>query len=194
MNDRFGIHLKNDESIQNPLNNPTKNVYAKEKIKATEILMKNKKKFPDCYGNNIENPSYLKNDFLAENSIVVGRVPKCLEKKKYFETYENYGRVKEKYRERKHLKPLNTESEAYLGYFIDGPFYDLQKQRKFNIINNRENKAKSSKKMQRNYFSHLAQINIMLENVDKKEILHKENKNHRLRDGIYEYLLEHKLA
>ena len=129
MNDRFGINLKNNESNFSPINDPANNVYGVEKIHYTDILAKNKKKYPNLQGNNFTH--------------------------KYVPSF---------------LKKLNN------GY---------------NIINHRVNPIDYDAPVQNNYLSKLAEFNLSIQRKEKNWILSKLNTNHRLNDGIYDYLKEH---
>jgi hypothetical protein len=84
MNDRFGINLKNNESDFSPMNDPSQNVYGIEKIRYTDILTKNKKKYPNLYGNNFNSPDNFQIGYLKDNEIYKNHAPRHAERRKIF--------------------------------------------------------------------------------------------------------------
>jgi hypothetical protein len=59
----------NIESNNNPINYPSKNNYGKVIKSYSDFLMKDKKKFPDFHGNNVEFPEYLKINYLKDEKL-----------------------------------------------------------------------------------------------------------------------------
>ena len=84
MNDRFGINKKNNESNFSPMNDPAKNVYGIEKIRYSDILTKNKKKYPNYHGNNFNSPDNFQIGYLNDNEIHKNHALKHREGRKLF--------------------------------------------------------------------------------------------------------------
>ena len=61
----------------------------------------------------------------------------------------------------------------------------------YNIINHRMNPIDYDKPIQSRYLSKLAEFNLLIQRKEKNWILSNLNNNHRLNDGIYDYLKEH---
>ena len=61
----------------------------------------------------------------------------------------------------------------------------------YNIINHRVNPINFDAPVQSKYLSKLAEFNLSIQKKEKNYILSKLNTNHRLNDGIYDYLKEH---
>ena len=177
MNDRFGINLKNNESNFNPLNDPAQNVYATPKYFYTDILTKNKKKYPNLYGNNSNFPDYLQISGLHENEIYKLHEPRYVERRKYFPepvfTSESVPKGKKVILELNNRESKDTLNNGY------------------NIINHRVKPRDYDSPVQSKYLSKLAELILSIKKKDKDLVLTSLNNNHRLNDGIYDYLKEH---
>ena len=192
MNDRFGINLKNNESNFNPLNDPAQNVYATPKYFYTDILTKNKKKYPNLYGNNSNFPDYLQISGLHENEIYKLHEPRYVERRKYFQepvfTSESVPKGKKVI-----LELNNRESKDTLNNFTykNVPPFIKKLNNGYNIINHRVKPRDYDSPVQSKYLSKLAELSLSIKKKDKDWILTSLNNNHRLNDGIYDYLKEH---
>jgi len=192
MNDRFGINLKNNESNFNPLNDPAQNVYATPKYFYTDILTKNKKKYPNLYGNNSNFPDYLQINGLHENEIYKLHEPRYVERRKYFPepvfTSESVPKGKKVI-----LELNNRESKDTLNNFSykKVPQFIKRLNNGYNIINHRVKPRDYDSPVQSKYLSKLAELSLSIKKKDKDWILTSLNNNHRLNDGIYDYLKEH---
>ncbi len=191
LNDRFGINLKNNESNFNPLNDPAQNVYATPKYLYTDILTKNKKKYPNLYGNNSYFPDYLQIDGLHENELYKLHEPKYIERRKYLvPTFSSMSVPKGK----RVIQELNNrESKDTLSYFTHQkvPIFLKKLNSGYNIINHRVKPVDYDSPVQSKYLSRLAELSLSIKKKDKDWILTSLNNNHRLNDGIYDYLKEH---
>ena len=193
MNDRFGINLKNNESNFNPLNDPAQNVYAHPKYFYTDILTKNKKKYPNLHGNNMNFPDYLQINGLHDNEIYKLHAPKYIERRKYYPdpVYSSMSVPKGK----KIITELNNrESKDNLNNFTykKVPSFLKNLNNGYNIINHRVKPIDYDSPVQNKYLSKLAELSLSIKKKDKDWILTNFNNNHRLNDGIYDYLKEHK--
>ena len=192
MNDRFGINLKNNESNFNPLNDPAQNVYATPKYFYTDILTKNKKKYPNLYGNNSNFPDYLQISGLHENEIYKLHEPRYVERRKYFQepvfTSESVPKGKKVI-----LELNNRESKDTLNNFSykNVPPFIKKLNNGYNIINHRVKPRDYDSPVQSKYLSKLAELSLSIKKKDKDWVLTSLNNNHRLNDGIYDYLKEH---
>ena len=192
MNDRFGINLKNNESNFNPLNDPAQNVYATPKYFYTDILTKNKKKYPNLYGNNSNFPDYLQISGLHENEIYKLHEPRYVERRKYFQepvfTSESVPKGKKVI-----LELNNRESKDTLNNFTykNVPPFIKKLNNGYNIINHRVKPRDYDSPVQSKYLSKLAELSLSIKKKDKDWVLTSLNNNHRLNDGIYDYLKEH---
>ena len=192
MNDRFGINLKNNESNFNPLNDPAQNVYATPKYFYTDILTKNKKKYPNLYGNNSNFPDYLQINGLHENEIYKLHEPRYVERRKYFPepvfTSESVPKGKKVI-----LELNNRESKDTLNNFSykNVPPFIKKLNNGYNIINHRVKPRDYDSPVQSKYLSKLAELSLSIKKKDKDWVLTSLNNNHRLNDGIYDYLKEH---
>ena len=191
MNDRFGICKKNDESQFNPLNDPVHNVYGVPKILYSDILTKNKKKYPELKGNNINFPEYLKIKGLNDNYITKKYNKKYIERRKIYPNliftsrYQSKGKKVNFENNKKKL----TDDLAKFDVKIQHPF--LKKyEHGYNIINNRITKSEENNLVQNKYFTKIAELNIYNDKIKRNIALIKLNNNHRLNDGIYDYLKE----
>lgn len=192
MNDRFGICLKNNESNFNPLNDPANNVYGVNRLLFSEILMKNKKKYPSLYGNNIYSPDYLQINGLGECEIYKRYAPRYTERKKMVPEPDKS--LLSQSKGKRCISELNNkESKDTLNDFTIPKLTIFQKKyrNEYNIINHREVKTQLGSPIQSKYLSKLAELNLKLHKNEKNHILAKLNNNHRLNDGIYDYLKQH---
>ena len=193
MNDRFGINLKNNESDFNPLNDPAQNVYAHPKYFYTDILTKNKKKYPNLHGNNMNFPDYLQINGLHDNEIYKLHAPKYIERRKYYPdpVYSSMSVPKGK----KIITELNNrESKDNLNNFTykKVPSFLKNLNNGYNIINHRVKPIDYDSPVQNKYLSKLAELSLSIKKKDKDWILTNFNNNHRLNDGRSDYLKEHK--
>ena len=192
MNDRFGINLKNNESNFNPLNDPAQNVYAVPKYLYTDILTKNKKKYPNLYGNNSNCPDYLQVDGLKENEIYKLHEPRHAQRRKFFPN-PVFNSVSVPKGKKVILELNNRESKDTLNDFTYKnvpPFLKILNNG-YNIINHRVKPADYDSPVQSKYLSKLAEFNMSIKKKERNWILSNLNTNHRLNDGIYDYLKEH---
>ena len=192
MNDRFGINKKSNESNFNPLNDPVQNVYATPKYLYTDILTKNKKKFPNLYGNNSYFPDYLQVENLHENETHKLHAPKYANRRKYYPdpVFTSLSIPKGK----KVIAELNNrEAKDTLNDFTykKVPQFLRKLNSGYNIINHRVNPINYDSPVQSKYLSKLAELSLSIKKKDKNWILTNLNNNHRLSDGIYDYLKEH---
>ena len=192
MNDRFGINKKNNESNFNPLNDPAQNVYSLPKYYYSDILTKNKKKYPNLYGNNSNSPDYLQIEGLHDNELYKLHAPKHVQRRKYYPdpifTSENIPKGK------RVISELNNkESRDTLNDFTykNIPPFLKRLNSGYNIINHRINQIDSDSPVQSKYLSKLAELSLSIKRKDRNWILINLNNNHRLNDGIYDYLKEH---
>ena len=193
MNDRFGINLKNNESNLNPLNDPAQNVYAPPKYFYKDILTKNKKKYPNLHGNNMNFPDYLQINGLHDNEIYKLHAPKYIERRKYYPdpVYTSMSVPKGK---RIILELNNRESKDTLNdnfYYKNDPPFLKKLNNGYNIINHRIRPAEYDSPMKNKYLSKLAELSLSIKKKDREWVLTSLNNNHRLNDGIYNYLKEH---
>ena len=190
MNDRFGINLKNNESNFSPINDPAKNVYGVEKIYYTDILAKNKKKYPNLHGNNFNSPDNFQIDYLQDNELYKYHAQRHIERKKLFPnikfTSQSLDKGKKIYNVQiEHKDTLNNFTHKNVPQFL------RRLNNGYNIINHRVNPINYDAPVQSKYLSKLAEFNLSIQNKEKNYILSKLNINHRLNDGIYDYLKEH---
>jgi len=192
MNDRFGINLKNNESNFNPLNDPAQNVYATPKYYYTDILTKNKKKYPNLYGNNMNFPDYLQINGLGENEIYKLHAPRHVERRKYYPD-PVFTSVSVPKGRKVILELNNKESKDTLNDFTYKKIPPFLKKLNngYNIINHRVRPTDYSSPVQSKYLSKLAELSLSIKKKDKDWVLTSLNNNHRLNDGIYDYLKEH---
>ena len=61
----------------------------------------------------------------------------------------------------------------------------------YNIINHRVNPIDYDSPVQSKYLSKLAELSLSIKKKDRNWVLSNLNNNHRLSDGIYDYLKEH---
>ena len=192
MNDRFGINKKNNESNFNPLNDPVQNVYAIPKYLYTDILTKNKKKFPNLYGNNRYFPDYLKVENLRENETHNLHAPKYENRRKYYPNpvFTSMSMPKGK---RVIAELNNREAKDTLEDFTykNVPQFLRKLNSGYNIINHRVNPVDYDSPVQSKYLSKLAELSLSIKKKDRNWVLSNLNNNHRLSDGIYDYLKEH---
>lgn len=194
MNDRFGIHLKNDESALNPINYPASNVYGLNKLLFSDILTKNKKKFPNLIGNNSENPDYLQISHLQESQIHNIGKEKNPERRRMFPVKESSQFLSRGKKCRSDLS--NKESVDMMNELskMKKNVFQQRSKKSYNIINHREVETDYNIPVHRNYFSKIGELNLQNDLRDKRFILGKLNENHRLNDGILDYLKEHGFA
>ena len=190
MNDRFGINLKNNESNFNPMNDPSHNVYGVEKIRYSDILAKNKKKYPNLYGNNFNSPDNFQIGYLNDNEIYKKNAPRHPERKKIFSNLHFTSLSVDK---GKKIHNVQIETKDKLNNFThkNVPSFLKKLNNGYNIINHRMNPIDYDKPVQSKYLSKLAEFNLSIQKKEKNWILSKLNNNHRLNDGIYDYLKEH---
>ena len=192
MNDRFGINKKNNESNFNPLNDPAQNIYAKPKYYYTDVLTKNKKKYPNLYGNNMNSPDYLQIEGLHDNDLYKLHAPRHIERRKYFPE-PLFTSVSVPKGKRVILELNNRESKDSLANFNNKkvPIFLKKLNNGYNIINHRVNPTDYDAPVQSKYLSKLAELSLSIKKKEKNWILTQFNNNHRLNDGIYDYLKEH---
>ena len=190
MNDRFGINLKNNESDFSPINDPSQNVYGVEKIYYTDILAKNKKKYPNLHGNNFNSPDNFQIDYLNDNEIYKNHAPKHTERRKIFSNLKFTSLSVDK---GKRINNIKIEKKDKLNNFIhkNVPSFLKRVNNGYNIINHRMVPIDYDKPVQSKYLSKLAEFNLSIQKKEKNWILSNLNNNHRLNDGIYDYLKEH---
>ena len=190
MNDRFGINLKNNESDFSPMNDPSQNVYGIEKIRYTDILAKNKKKYPNLHGNNFNSPDNFQIGYLNDNEIYKNHAPRHIERRKIFSNLKFTSLSVDK---GKRINNIKIEKKDKLNNFIhkNVPSFLKKVNNGYNIINHRMDPIDYDRPVQSKYLSKLAEFNLSLQNKEKNFILSKLNNNHRLNDGIYDYLKEH---
>ena len=192
MNDRFGINLKNNESNFNPLNDPAQNVYATPKYYYTDILTKNKKKYPNLHGNNMNFTDYLQINGLKDNEIYKIHAPRHIERRRYYPDpiFTSVSVPKGK----KVIQELNNkQSKDTLNDFTykQVPYFLKKLNSGYNIINHRVKPPDYDSPVQSKYLSKLAELSLSIRKKDKEWVLTSLNNNHRLNDGIYDYLKEH---
>lgn len=192
MNDRFGINKKNNESNFNPLNDPAQNVYAIPKYYYSDILTKNKKKYPNLYGNNSNSPDYLQIEGLHDNELHRLHAPKYVQRRKYYPdpVFTSISVPKGK----KVIAELNNkEARDTLDDFTykQTPEFLKKLNNGYNIINHRIYPVENDRPVQSKYLSKLAELSLSIKKKDRNWILTSLNNNHRLNDGIYDYLKEH---
>ena len=190
MNDRFGINKKNNESNFSPMNDPAKNVYGIEKIRYSDILTKNKKKYPNYHGNNFNSPDNFQIGYLNDNEIHKNHALKHREGRKLF---KNVVFTSQSVDKGKKIILGQTESKGKLEDFTHKKIPQFLKERNngYNIINHRMNPIDYDKPIQSRYLSKLAEFNLLIQRKEKNWILSNLNNHHRLNDGIYDYLKEH---
>ena len=190
MNDRFSINLKNNESDFSPMNDPSQNVYGIEKIRYTDILAKNKKKYPNLHGNNFNSPDNFQIGYLNDNEIYKNHAPRHIERRKIFSNLKFTSLSVDK---GKRINNIKIEKKDKLNNFIHKniPSFLKKVNNGYNIINHRIDPIDYDRPVQSNYLSKLAEFNLSLQKNEKNFILSKLNNNHRLNDGIYDYLKEH---
>ena len=190
LNDRFGINLKNNESKFSPINDPAQNVYGVEKIYYTDILVKNKKKYPNMHGNNFNSPDNFQIGYLNDNELHKNHAPRHIERKKIFSNLRFTSQSLDK---GKKIFGVKTETKDTLNNFTykHVPQFLKKLNNGYNIINHRVNPINYDAPVQNNYLSKLAEFNLSIQRKEKNWILSKLNTNHRLNDGIYDYLKEH---
>ena len=190
MNDRFGINLKNNESNLSPINDPAQNVYGLEKIHYTDILTKNKKKYPNLHGNNFNSPDNFQLGYLHDNELHKYHAPRHVERRKIF---SNLRFTSQSLDRGKKIFNIPSETTDTLNNFTHRnvqPF--LRKLNNgYNIINHRVKPIDYDAPVQSKYLSKMAEFNLSLQRKEKNWILSNLNNNHRLNDGIYDYLKEH---
>jgi len=177
----------NIESQNNPINYPCKNTYGKVIKSYSDFLMKDKKKFPEFHGNNVQFPEYLKINHLNDEKLSKEFSPKHNNglKRINFEVKEN-NRISSK-------KILNTQNNnRYEDPIFTPRTYEFKRFRNYNILSGKPEKVYFNNKPQGNIFSRLAYINLFVNEGDKNNILISYNTNHHLNDGIYDYLKENK--
>ena len=168
MNDRFGINLKNNESNFNPLNDPAQNVYATPKYYYTDILTKNKKKYPNLHGNNMNFPDYLQINGLKDNEIYKIHAPRHIERRRYYPDpiFTSVSVPKGK----KVIQELNNkQSKDTLNDFTykQVPYFLKKLNSGYNIINHRVNPINYDAPVQNNYLSKLAEFNLSIQKRKK---------------------------
>ena len=190
MNDRFGINLKNNESDFSPMNDPSQNVYGVEKIRYTDILAKNKKKYPNFHGNNFNSPDNFQIGYLNDNEIYKNHAPRHIERRKIFSNLKFTSASVDK---GKRINNIKIEKKDKLNNFIhkNVPSFLKRVNNGYNIINHRMVPIDYDKPVQSKYLSKLAEFNLSIQKKEKNWILSNLNNNHRLNDGIYDYLKEH---
>ncbi len=190
MNDRFGINLKNNESDFSPINDPSQNVYGIEKIRYTDILTKNKKKYPNFHGNNFNSPDNFQINYLNNNEIYKNHAPRHTERRKIFSNLKFTSLSLDK---GKKINNVKIEIKDKLNNFTHKniPSFLKKYNNGYNIINHRTNPIDFDKPVQCKYLSKLAELNLSYQNKEKNWILSNLNNNHRLNDGIYDFLKEH---
>ena len=190
MNDRFGINLKNNESDFSPMNDPSQNVYGIEKIRYTDILAKNKKKYPNLHGNNFNSPDNFQIGYLNDNEIYKYHAPRHIKRRKIFSNLKFTSASVDK---GKRINNIKIEKKDKLNNFIhkNVPSFLKRVNNGYNIINHRMVPIDYDKPVQSKYLSKLAEFNLSIQKKEKYLILSNLNNNHRLNDGIYDYLKEH---
>ena len=175
----------NIESNNNPINYPCKNTYGRVIKSYSDFLMKDKKKFPDFHGNNVEFPEYLKLNHLKDEKLSKEFLPKNQSglKKINFEVKE-----KKIVNSKKIIGPNNNNEDPI---FIPRT-YDFKRFRNYNILSGKPEKIYFNNKPQGNIFARLAYINMFVNENDKNHVLITFNNNHHLNDGVYDYLKENK--
>lgn len=175
----------NIESNNNPINYPCKNNYGKVIKSYSDFLMKEKKKFPDFHGNNVEFPEYLKINYLKDEKLSKEFLPKNQNglKKIKFEPKEN-----KIVNSKKIIAPINNHEDP----IFTPRTYEFKPFRSYNILSGKPEKIYFNNKPQGNIFARLAYINMFVNENDKNNVLITYNNNHHLNDGVYDYLKENK--
>jgi hypothetical protein len=190
MNDRFGINLKNNESNFNPMNDPAKNVYGVERYYYSDILVKNKRKYPNLHGNNFNSPDNFQLSYLHDNEVYKFHAPKYMERRKIFPDLKFTSQSLDKGKKIFNIKNETKDTLNDFSYKKVQPF--MKKfNNGYNIINHRVNPVGLDGMVQSKYLSKMAEFNLSIQKKEKNWILSKLNNNHRLNDGIYDYLKEH---
>ena len=91
------------------------------------------------------------------------------------------------------LELNNRESKDTLNNFTykNVPPFLKQLNNGYNIINHRVRPTDYDSPVQSKYLSKLAELNLSIKKKERNWILSNLNTNHRLNDGIYDYLKEH---
>ena len=190
MNDRFGINLKNNESNFSPINDPAQNVYGLEKIYYSDILTKNKKKYPNLHGNNFNSPDNFQIGYLHDNELHKYHAPRHIERRKVFSNLKFTSQSLDKGKKIFNIQSERTDTLNNFTHKNVQPF--LRKLNNgYNIINHRVNPVGLDGMVQSKYLSKMAEFNLSIQKNEKNWILSNLNNNHRLNDGIYDYLKEH---
>ena len=93
----------------------------------------------------------------------------------------------------KRINNIKIEKKDKLNNFIHKNVHSFLKRvnNGYNIINHRMVPIDYDKPVQSKYLSKLAEFNLSIQKKEKNWILSNLNNNHRLNDGIYDYLKEH---
>ena len=175
----------NIESNNNPINYPCKNNYGKVIKSYSDFLMKDKKKFPDFHGNNVEFPEYLKINYLKNEKLFKEFLPKNQNGLKIINFVPKETKT---VNSKKIIAPKNNNEDPI---FIPRT-YDFKRFRNYNILSGKPEKIYFNNKPQGNIFARLAYINMFVNENDKNHVLITFNNNHHLNDGVYDYLKENK--
>ena len=190
MNDRFGINLKNNESNFRPINDPAQNVYGLEKIYYSDILTKNKKKYPNLHGNNFNSPDNFQIGYLHDNELHKYHAPRHIERRKVFSNLKFTSQSLDKGKKIFNIQSERTDTLNNFTHKNVQPF--LRKLNNgYNIINHRVKPIDFDAPVQSKYLSKMAEFNLSIQKNEKNWNLSNLNNNHRLNDGIYDYLKEH---
>ena len=178
----------NIETDTNPINLPLDNVYGVPKLTYHEYLRKEKKKFPNCTGNNIANPTYLQISYLNNNKYSLENNPKHGEGLKHFDIKSAIKTEVEKPRGRKRFENMGTETSQNLGYFSTKKSYNFLPRRSYNILSGKDEPPLPEIPSQRGFFSNLAYLNFIIEQDKRNDKVLQNRKKFGLNDGIYDYL------
>ena len=178
----------NIETDTNPINLPLDNVYGVPIQTYHEYLRKEKKKFPNCTGNNISNPTYLQISYLNNNKYSLENNPKHGEGLKHFNIKNAINSEEEKPRGRKRFENMGTETSQNLGYFSTKRSYNFLPRRSYNILSGKDEPPLPEVPSQRGFFSNLAYLNFIIDQDKKNDKILQNRKKLGLNDGIYDYL------
>ncbi len=178
----------NIETDTNPINLPLDNVYGVPKQTYHEYLRKEKKKFPNCTGNNISNPTYLQISYLNNNKYSLETQPKHGEGLKHFNIKNAINSEEEKPRGRKRFENMGTETSQNLGFFTTKKSYNFLPRRSYNILSGKDEPPLPEVPSQRGFFSNLAYLNFIIDQDKKNDKILQNRKKLGLNDGIYDYL------
>ena len=142
------------------------------------------------HGNNFNSPDNFQIGYLNDNELHKNHAPRHIERKKMFSNLRFTSQSLDK---GKKIFGVKTETKDTLNNFTHKyvPSFLKKLNNGYNIINHRVNPINYDAPVQNNYLSKLAEFNLSIQRKEKNWILSKLNTNHRLNDGIYDYLKEH---